>query len=195
MHVKWKRRRYTTKGYGGYANLRTGEVHEYREALVVRAVRVNGQPRQEVIARLGSFTMGDLAAGQHREQEMGGAAAYWDRDNWWAWIHDPRYRLWLTVEVILYARWRDEWDQWAWGGWGAGRGHIPAVKQARRALADEPAFDLPATRARIEAQLEAVIPRPPESVLEPVRREMRGTPATRLYVPPPPPSTAEQRDQ
>jgi hypothetical protein len=46
MHIKWK----------------THHIHEYeyKEAVIVQSVRVDGKPRHRTIVRLGSFTPSDL---------------------------------------------------------------------------------------------------------------------------------------
>jgi hypothetical protein len=46
MHIKWKTHR--IRGY------------EYKEAVIVQSVRVDGKPRHRTIVRLGSFTPSDL---------------------------------------------------------------------------------------------------------------------------------------
>jgi hypothetical protein len=122
MFIKWTRHRY-------------GE-RVYCEALLVRAVRVEGKPRQEIIARLGSFTV-------ERMEEC--------RDDPWpsarAREWDPRCQFWRRATTVLRNQFPCD---------GPEREGLKRDRRAVRALnLDE------ATLARLEAQLAAVVPRPP----------------------------------
>lgn len=56
MHIKWNVRHYAGKSRSDYlGHAVPGTTSTYREAVLVRSVRVNGKPRHQTIARLGSF--------------------------------------------------------------------------------------------------------------------------------------------
>jgi hypothetical protein len=86
MYVKWRTHRYartypgvTDAGYWG--PVPTGEIALYKEAVLVRAVRINGKPRHETIAYLGCFPVAELE--RVRDQPTGlfddVRGRFWDR--------------------------------------------------------------------------------------------------------------------
>jgi hypothetical protein len=165
MYIKWKRRRYVSRGGAAMFDptravlrwTKPGELSEYWEAVLVRAARVNGKPRQEVLARLGSFSARRLAVDYWAEQRQG-SAVYWA--DYRSWHNDARLMFWGPVTVILHAGAWDGRDDIDWGR----SDHVHRQRLAVAALQlDE------ATIARLESQLAARIPLPPEH--QPFRRD------------------------